>query len=158
MNKDGSIPEDKNEFFFSPSKDEEYLKAFSLIFDWKNRFHSLIPEVHLNKSIQTIESKKILERIVKSKDWKKKLMNRKKFYFNFISYWAKQVKVYNNIKNFPWEEVPGYSNIIKSFMQILNEWTFYKKCRNEMIESSLVLITNDKLLTQFVRTIFINCK
>ena len=92
---------------------------------------------------------------MKYNDWKKKLSKRGGFYFSFILSWLKQVKSYISSDKFSWKDVPGYSLILKSFLLEMKQRNVFTY-PDSLVEASLELLRNDKLITVFSPIIFNN--
>jgi len=115
------------------------------MFDWTNLFYQFLPT--------NSEEDKELKAALMDPSWKKRVSKRGIAYFRLISEWANHVKLLFNEKHIPWQEIPGYGVVIRSFMMELKGRKL-QEYPLPMIDCSRSLLNNPNLLSLFVRMIF----
>lgn len=115
------------------------------MFDWTNLFYQFLPT--------NSDEDKELKSALLDPSWKKRVSKRGIAYFRLISEWANHVKILFNEKHIPWQEIPGYGVIIRSFIMEMKGRKL-QEYPNTMTQCSLFLLNNPNLLSLFVRLIF----
>lgn len=117
----------------------EYLPMF----DWHHFFYRLLEDSQDQRYTNTLNSEK----------WQVKLAKRGLAYFRLIIEWTVSVKRLFVHKHVPWQDIPGYSVILKSFLLELKarKVTEYPEV---MLIASYALLHNNELLSVFLMIVF----
>ena len=88
------------------------------------------------------------------KDWIRRISKRGIAFYFFLSEWSKIVtKTIVTKDQVPWQDLPGYNTLIKSFLIELKRKDV-KHYPEALISLSISLLKNEKLLSVFVTILF----
>ena len=117
----------------------EYLPMF----DWQVHFYRSLPE----------ERDEEYEAAMREERWQRRMEKRGIAYFRFISQWANDVQRLFVHQHVPWQDIPGYNVILKSFLLELKE----RKVANyseALIQASYSLLRYPNILSVFIVVVF----
>jgi hypothetical protein len=117
----------------------EYLPMF----DWQQHFYRLLPE----------EKDEEYEAAMSGERWQGRMEKRGIAYFRFISQWANDVQRLFVHQHVPWQDIPGYNVILKSFLLELKE----RKVENyseALVKASYNLLSYSHILSVFIVIVF----
>ena len=121
-----------------------YNKGIDSIFNWEKEFFQYFKELPDYK-----ENQIVLKEALGLENWRKKFMKRASGFFFFLQqltvYIQKTVVVKEGI---PYNDIPGYAKIIKTFLIELKERDI-KAYPDSMVDASVALLDNPRLLNAF---------
>lgn len=113
------------------------------VFDWQLHFYRSLPE----------EKDEGYEAAMREERWQRRMEKRGIAYFRFISQWANDVQRLFVHQHVPWQDIPGYNVILKSFLLELKE----RKVENyseALIKASHSLLRYSHILSVFIVLVF----
>lgn len=128
------------------SDDDPVLETHILpMFDWTHLFYRLLPT--------DAEGDKELVSALSDSAWKRRISKRGLAYFRLISELILHIKKLFPEKHIPWQEIPGYTVLIKSF---LVEMKVRRLVEYPLIleQCSCHLLKNTELISVFIKVLF----
>lgn len=96
----------------------------------------------------------MLKNLLNDTKWQKRFSKRGIAYYFFLNEWTKHVVKTVVIKdNVPWNDLPGYNVLIKNFLIELKKRDT-KRFPEALIDASVTLLRNEKLLSFFISIIY----
>ena len=96
----------------------------------------------------------MLDSILDNPSWQEAFSKREEVFAVFLTEFAKGVnKSVIQIQYIPWQDIPGYNALIKHFLIELKKRDI-KKLPKYLIDASVSLLLNEKLLNIFIGTVF----
>lgn len=111
--------------------------------DWPRLFYNFLNKDTHKHNIKALENEK----------WQQKIAKRGLVFFRFVKQWAKHINKEFVRANLPWNHIPGYNLVVKSFLLELKEREIYKY-NEALIEASTSLLRNPNLLNPFIYILF----
>lgn len=111
--------------------------------DWQQHFYHHLPE----------ENNPEYEAVITEERWQSRMEKRGIAYFRFISQWANDVKRLFVHQNVPWQDIPGYNIILKSFLLELKERRV-ENYSEALITAAKSLLRSPSILSVFVVVVF----
>ena len=128
------------------SDDNTFFETHILpMFDWTNLFYQFLP-------VNSDEDKELKTALL-DPAWKKRVAKKGIAYFRLVTEWATHVKRLFPEKHIPWQEIPGYGLIIRSFLIEMKSRKL-AEYPVAMLQCSQSLLHNPDLLSLFVRLLF----
>lgn len=119
----------------------------TVLFGWKEEFFD--PLEKYAPHYQTIHAS--LTEALK-KNWRKKFESRGIIFFYFVKEWCVYVQKSIVVKNIEWENIPGYDVLVSNFLGQIKTREI-NKYPDILLESSLSLLANSKLLKSFFNAV-----
>ena len=122
---------------------------FISLFDWEKDFY-----VYLKNTEKGEANYKLLNDTLEEQDWQNRLSKRGIAFYLFLDDWAKHVNKTVVIKDHvPWQDLPGYNILIKSFLVEL-KLKDVRRYPEPLLNASCSLLKNEKLLNVFIPIIY----
>ena len=150
------IPEFRDELIFCLNNNKkmymdkdnrENNEVYSVLLNWKQDFYDYLTKKKNEEKENRLELAEILK-----KPWKKKFENISNIYFYFIIEWNHYVEKTLVITNLNWSLIPGYRVLVQNFIEQMKRINI-KRYPDVLIDASLALLKNPKVLNQFISTL-----
>ncbi|CAD8201359.1 unnamed protein product [Paramecium octaurelia] len=129
-----------------PTNIDKSTKTNNQIFDWQNYFHT-----YLSDKSKGIQNQSTLNQILDDESWKEHIRHRSINFSFFVEEWAKYVRNILQVKILPWQDIPGYRILVKSFMCELKQQESVPDAMKMVLKS---LLQNQNLLGIVVSLLF----
>ena len=96
----------------------------------------------------------MLKNLLNDTKWQKRFSKRGIAFYFFLNEWAKHVNKTIVVKDHvPWQDLPGYNVLIKNFLIEMKKRDL-KKLPEALIDASVALLRNEKLLSIYIAIIY----
>lgn len=126
------------------NKQSGYVTQVESVFNWEKEFFQYFKELPEYKENQTV-----LKDALAIDHWRKRFTKRASGFFFFIQQLSNYIQKSLIAKDgIPYNEIPGYSKIVKTFLIELKEKDV-KAYPDSMLDASVALLDNTRLLNPF---------